>query len=100
MSQERQQEVLGEIRESETGYAKVWNEDGKTYFQTRYTNPQDNPIIEITQEGLDTVASGTWYDQSNRQHSFDGCKTVGGMPWSWGPCDKFERYLKSTGMWN
>ena len=101
MSEIRQKEILGEIRESVTGYAKVWNEDGKTYFQTRYTDPLDNPIIEITQDIIDTVATGTWVNpMTNREHSFDGCTTVGGIPWSWGPCDKFELYLRCHGMWN
>ena len=60
MSQERQKEVLGEIRESRTGYAKIWNENGKTYFQT--VGYDHNPIIEITQEDIDTVASGQWFE--------------------------------------
>ena len=77
-------EQLGELRESETGYGKIWNENGKSYYQA-----YDYPVVELTQQNLDDVSNGVY--------KFDGAKTVGGIIWSWGPNDKFVRYLKATG---
>jgi hypothetical protein len=94
MVTENQTEVLGEIRESDTGYARVWNTNGNTYFQPTLV---PYPVIKITQENLDTLASGKWTSSNGHEISFDGARTLAGIPWSHGPCDKFERYLKSTG---
>jgi hypothetical protein len=91
-----QTEVLGEIRESNTGYAQVWNENGNTYFR-RHTFESGGPKIQVTQENLNALAAGTWTDENSRAVSFDGATTLAGIPWSHGPCDKFVRYLKSTG---
>ena len=44
--------------------------------------------VEITQEMLDKV----------NNEGFDGQKRLGGIPWSWGPNDKFKRYLSSLGV--
>ena len=53
--------------------------------------------VQITQQNLDDVAKGKWTDTHGHEVSFDGAKTVGGIIWSWGPNDKFVRYLKTTG---
>lgn len=93
-------EQLGELRESETGYGKIWNEDGRSYYQA-----YDYPVVELTQQNLDDVANGVVYipritieyGEIIEAYKFDGAKTVGGIIWSWGPNDKFVRYLKRTG---
>ena len=93
-------EQLGELRESETSYGKIWNENGKSYYQA-----YDYPVVEVTQQNLDDVANGAAhidrttiaYGSITEVHKFDGAKTVGGIIWSWGPNDKFVRYLKATG---
>ena len=94
-------EVLGNIRESVTSYATITNENGKTFFQTTVwdyeTETSHDVVVTITQENLDALSAGTWTDSNGREISFDGCRTMGGIPWSHGPCDKFKRYLKSTG---
>tara|TARA_R100000234_G_scaffold95834_1_gene64116 strand:- start:1873 stop:2154 length:282 start_codon:yes stop_codon:yes gene_type:complete len=86
------EEKLGNIRESKTGYGQIWNEDGKTFYKA-----YDYDAIQITQENLDAVAKGKWTDAHGHEVSFDGASSVGGIIWSWGPNNKFMRYLKTTG---
>jgi hypothetical protein len=76
-------EFLGDIEESRTGYAEIKNENGKTMYIATAHLP-----VEITQEMLDKV----------NNEGFDGQKRLGGIPWSWGPNDKFKRYLSSLGV--
>ena len=85
-------ETLGQIRESVTGYGSIWNEEGKTFFQ-----PYNGKKVEITQQNINDVNSGRWITNNGREMSFDGARTIGGIIWSWGPCEKFEMYLASTG---
>ena len=85
-------EELGNIRESTTGYGKIWNEDGNTFYKA-----YNHDAVQITQQNLDDVAKGKWTNGLGREVSFDGCKTVGGIIWSHGPNDKFMRYLRTTG---
>ena len=90
-------EQLGELRESETGYGKIWNEDGRSYYQA-----YNYPVVEVTQRNLDDVANGAAYVsglsiEEIKVYKFDGASSVGGIIWSWGPNNKFVRYLKATG---
>lgn len=94
-------EILGQLRESETGYGKIWNEGGKSFFQP-FIGWNDEgrvgQIVEITQQNIDDVAAGKWkHPEQQYDNHFDGCTSVGNIIWSWGPCDKWEQYLKSNG---
>ena len=85
-------EELGNIRESETAYGRIWNEDGNTFYEAH-----NHDAVQVTQENLDAVAKGKWTDTHGHEVSFDGASTVGGIIWSHGPNDKFMRYLRTTG---
>ncbi len=96
-------ETLGQLRESETGYGKIWNEEGKSFFQP-FAGWNDErtewkgQIVEITQQNIDDVAAGIWNcEEHEYDNHFDGASSVGNIIWSWGPCDKFKKYLKSNG---
>ena len=86
------EEKLGNIRESTTAYGQIWNEDGHTYYKA-----YDYDAVLVTQENLDAVAKGKWTDTHGHEVSFDGASSVGGIIWSWGPINKFMRYVKTTG---
>ena len=91
-------ETLGQLRESETGYGKIWNEGGKSFFQPFIGHNEEGQIVEITQQNIDDVAAGKWRCEEHQyDNHFDGATSVGNIIWSWGPCDKFKRYLKSNG---
>jgi hypothetical protein len=89
MSSTSMTEKPGFIRESQTAYGKLWNiDDEYTMYQPFYTNGQPE-AIKITQEMIDLIHTG----------QFDGCTTAGNIIWSWGPCDKFDQWLKDNGHW-
>ena len=80
--QELGQELLGAIEESNTGYAEIKNENGKTIYTSYGYLP-----VEITPEMLHKVNS----------EGFDGERKLGGIPHSGGPNASFVRYLKTLG---
>ena len=93
-------EILGQLRESETGYGKIWNEEGKSFFQPSVAwneEGREGQIVEITQQNIDDVAAGIWKCKEHEyDNHFDGASSVGNIIWSWGPCNKFKQYLKSN----
>jgi hypothetical protein len=65
-------EELGKVRESTTGYGKIWNEDGNTFYKA-----YNHDAVQITQQNLDDVAKGKWTNGLGREVSFDGARTDG-----------------------
>ena len=77
-------ETLGQLRESETGYGKIWNEGGKSFFQPFIGHNEEGQIVEITQQNIDDVAAGKWRCEEHQyDNHFDGATSVGNIIWSW-----------------
>jgi hypothetical protein len=103
MSKINETEKPGFISESETAYGKIWNEPGQvratvssywTEPDSTWYQPKGSHLtvrsIRITNEMIEMIQTG----------EFDGCTTVANIIWSWGPCTKFNEWLKSNGHWN
>ena len=82
-------EIAGQVEER-SGYGKVFNEGGKTFYDPQYRDATTPIKIELTQEIIDDINSGKMDNFPLRLTQIIG---------SHGPREQFDRYLKELGVW-
>ena len=79
-------EKAGQVEERlDSAYGKVYNEGGKTFYEAGMSNVEPTPVVELTQDILNEVASNMVYKMT---------QIVG----SHGPSTDFTRFLEGKGL--
>jgi hypothetical protein len=81
-----QPEMAGQVEERlDSNYGKVYNKNGKTFYEAGMSNVEPTPVVELTQDLLNEI------------HQKDGYKMTQ-IVGSWGPSSEFTRFLEGKGL--